>query len=264
MKKILALFLLAVLSTAQAQLIQTTVVRTAINKPIPDLGVVYDTIFLNLNNTCVGDINVRVDTVTHTFVSDLIFRVTHDGVSRVIINQVGGGGDNFIFTTINDSAACIIGTSGCNVAPFTGSFKPFQSLMNFNNQGVMGPWILSVRDTAADDSGTLRSWAIVFSHFECMVGIEPNSVPVKYSLSQNYPNPFNPATTIEYSLLKPSNVKLVVYDANGKEVIKLVNEYKPSGYYRLIWDASALPSGVYFYEITTDEFKDSKKMVLIK
>jgi hypothetical protein len=188
----------------------------------------------------------------------------HDTVSRVIVNQAGSGGNNFIFTNLNDSAACVIGSSGCNIAPFTGSFKPFQSLTGFNNQGVMGPWILSIRDTAADDSGTLRSWAMVFSHFECMVGIEPNSVPVRYSLSQNYPNPFNPSTTIEYSLVKPSNVKLVVYDANGKEVIKLVNEYKSSGYYRIIWDASALPSGVYFYEITTDEFKDSRKMVLVK
>jgi hypothetical protein len=128
----------------------------------------------------------------------------------------------------------------------------------------MGPWILSIRDTAADDSGTLRTWAVIFSHFDCMVGIEPSSVPLLFKLSQNYPNPFNPTTTIEYSLPQGSDVKVVVYDANGKETATLVNEYKTPGHYRLIWDASGLPSGVYFCKITAGGFKDTRKMVLVK
>jgi hypothetical protein len=91
-----------------------------------------------------------------------------------------------------------------------------------------------------------------------------NSLPAVYSLAQNYPNPFNPVTKIEYAIPKPGNVKLIIYDVLGREVTVLVNEMKQSGYYSVSFDASIYPSGVYFYRLESGDFKDVKKMVLIK
>lgn len=96
------------------------------------------------------------------------------------------------------------------------------------------------------------------------VGFNDPSVPVKYILEQNYPNPFNPATTIKYSIPRQTYVTLQIYDALGRELNTLVNENKTAGSYEVNWNAENFPSGVYFYKLTTDEFSEQKKMVLIK
>jgi hypothetical protein len=99
-----------------------------------------------------------------------------------------------------------------------------------------------------------------------LVGI-PNSnieLPKQFTLSQNYPNPFNPTTTISYSIPKANTVVFTVYDITGKEVAKLVNEYKQAGNYNVKFDASHLASGMYLYRIESGDFVDTKKMVLVK
>ena len=95
--------------------------------------------------------------------------------------------------------------------------------------------------------------------------IEVNiSIPINYNLSQNYPNPFNPETRINYSISKSSNVKIVVFDALGKEVTTLVNENKNAGNHSVLFNAKNLTSGVYFYKIETGDFSDVKKMMVVK
>jgi hypothetical protein len=96
------------------------------------------------------------------------------------------------------------------------------------------------------------------------IGTSNNEVPKVYSLSQNYPNPFNPTTVINYSIPFAGQVKLVVYDINGKEVATLVNNQKQAGSYSANFDATNLSSGVYFYKITAGNFVDTKKMALVK
>jgi hypothetical protein len=99
-----------------------------------------------------------------------------------------------------------------------------------------------------------------------MVPVNNNNsnVPSSYSLRQNYPNPFNPSTTISFDLPKPSNVKVTVYDIQGKELHVLLNEHRTAGIHRVQWDASGFSSGVYFYKIESAEFNDVKKMMLVK
>jgi len=92
----------------------------------------------------------------------------------------------------------------------------------------------------------------------------PPALPHGYSISQNYPNPFNPFTTIRYSVVNDGYIVITVYDALGTEVKKLVNEKKPAGEYELTWNASGLPSGVYFYRIQAGSFSETRKMILIK
>ena len=90
------------------------------------------------------------------------------------------------------------------------------------------------------------------------------STPKDYILYQNYPNPFNPVTAIKYSLALPSAVQIKVFDILGNEIVTLVSEEKPAGNYEVIFDASDLVSGVYFYQIKAGSFIDTKKMVLLK
>jgi len=90
-------------------------------------------------------------------------------------------------------------------------------------------------------------------------------VPSEFRLEQNYPNPFNPSTTINFSIPKSSVVTLKVYDALGKEVETLVNEFKPAGNYSADFTASSkLTSGVYFYTLSSENFVSTKKLMLVK
>ncbi|RPI18092.1 MAG: alpha/beta fold hydrolase [Ignavibacteriae bacterium] len=91
-----------------------------------------------------------------------------------------------------------------------------------------------------------------------------SNIAREYSLSQNFPNPFNPVTKIEYALPESDKVVLKVYDLLGKEVRTLVNELQRPGFHTVIFDASGLSSGIYFYKLTTDNFQDVKKMILVK
>ncbi|MBK6773612.1 MAG: T9SS type A sorting domain-containing protein [Ignavibacteria bacterium] len=90
-------------------------------------------------------------------------------------------------------------------------------------------------------------------------------VPSEYTLEQNYPNPFNPTTTINFSIPKSSIVSLKVYDALGKEVATLVNEFKNAGNYSADFTATSnLTSGIYFYTLTSENFTSTKKLMLVK
>lgn len=98
-----------------------------------------------------------------------------------------------------------------------------------------------------------------------LVDIEKiSTIPTDYSLSQNYPNPFNPSTVIEFSIPKTSDVSLIIYDVLGKEITNLVNESKSAGVYKVNFDASKLSSGIYFYNLETEDFSLAKKMLLVK
>jgi hypothetical protein len=88
--------------------------------------------------------------------------------------------------------------------------------------------------------------------------------PAEFKLYANYPNPFNPVTNIRFNLPQTSHAKLTIYDVLGNEVATLSNEVLKVGSYLVSWNASYHPSGVYFYKLITDEYVDTKKMVLLK
>lgn len=88
--------------------------------------------------------------------------------------------------------------------------------------------------------------------------------PVDYVLYQNFPNPFNPTTNIKFEISKKGLVKVIVYDALGREVNILINETLSPGTYSTVFNAENLSSGLYFYKIITSDFTDVKKMLLIK
>lgn len=102
-------------------------------------------------------------------------------------------------------------------------------------------------------------------HFDYSKKIEINiTEPAAFSLRQNYPNPFNPSTKIKYNLPSDEFVTLKVYDFLGREAATLVNEEKSAGIYKVEFDGSKLPSGIYFYRLQAGDFIQTKKMILLK
>ena len=95
-------------------------------------------------------------------------------------------------------------------------------------------------------------------------GVRSLPIPETYGLSPNYPNPFNPTTTLEYALPRSGFVTLKVFSLLGEEVATLVAREHPAGVYTATWDASAMPSGVYFYRLSAGQFVETKKMLLMR
>jgi hypothetical protein len=93
---------------------------------------------------------------------------------------------------------------------------------------------------------------------------QESTVPAVYSLEQNYPNPFNPSTTVKFSIAAAQDVRLTVYDLLGRSVATLVNEHMGAGTYAVQWNASSVPSGVYFYRLEAGSFSNVKKLMLLK
>ena len=96
-----------------------------------------------------------------------------------------------------------------------------------------------------------------------------NQIPVEFNLAQNYPNPFNPSTVIRYSIVKPAQVSLKIYDVLGREIKTLVNKEQINGVYEVTWNGddqfgNKVSTGVYFYKINAGSFSETRKMMLIK
>lgn len=134
------------------------------------------------------------------------------------------------------------------------------------------PGSFTFNDNApADTTFTIFKKAVLFSGLPDVpkptVGIQniSSEVPANYNLMQNYPNPFNPSTTIRFTLPKASDVTIKVYNVNGQLVSTLANnEAAPVGTHEVKFNGQNLSSGVYFYTIEAGNFKDTKKMMLIK
>ena len=149
-----------------------------------------------------------------------------------------------------------------SASPFTPTSGPFFG--DYNNitahNGIIRPiWIRL--------QGTLSVWTAIIN---IPVGIEQTTseIPASYSLKQNYPNPFNPMTRIDFDIPSVSgnsqDVSIRVYDILGNETAVIVNGKLSPGSYKYEWDASALPSGVYFYKMQAGNFTETKKMILTK
>jgi len=127
--------------------------------------------------------------------------------------------------------------------------------------------LVSTSDRYGSDS-PVRPYPMIELRIPNVTGVDRTgadvSGPLSYELSQNYPNPFNPSTTIEYSIPMQSHVTMNVFDILGREVAALVNEKKEAGRYSVKWDATRIPSGIYFYRLQAGAFSNTKKLVMLK
>jgi hypothetical protein len=130
------------------------------------------------------------------------------------------------------------------------------------NNVTPGAYTMTV--TAKGPNGTPVHQRTVSITVTGATSITNEEVPTSFNLEQNYPNPFNPVTKIGYSVAKQSNVKITVFNILGKEITTYKSENQVPGNYNVIFNASNLSTGVYYYKIEAGDFTDVKKMILIK
>jgi arabinan endo-1,5-alpha-L-arabinosidase len=125
-----------------------------------------------------------------------------------------------------------------------------------NNNGVP---TLRIRRLGWDENG----WPVASD--PVTVGVkESRTTPAKHALCQNFPNPFNLSTTIGFEIEKRTHVTLTIYNVHGQELTTLVRETPSAGHYSVQFHAKSLSSGIYFYTIQTDDFRETKKMILLE
>ncbi len=178
-----------------------------------------------------------------------------------------------ISVVVLDSSSYTGGAGDTLIATATSAYKKFTLPITYipNSATPQQAYILIVID---DTSDTNNGNPAVGSNFILdnlqltggTTGIANNgaSSPERFALNQNYPNPFNPTTTIEYQIPRRSHVLLEIYDILGNKIRTLVNEEESSGYYKINFNASNLPSGVYLYRIVAGNFNQTKKLILLK
>ncbi len=139
------------------------------------------------------------------------------------------------------------------------------SLNDFSGPGFDHVWLGFQMIT--NESGQALGWFlddIALTVEEYPVWVSESAKIKNYSLSQNYPNPFNPSTTIRFAIAAPGHVSLKIYNLLGEEVETLINEKRKAGEFSVEWDASDLPSGLYFYRLQTHGFEQTRKLILQK
>jgi len=119
------------------------------------------------------------------------------------------------------------------------------------------------------DSGNpnLYAYRRIIINVNNNTGVESSKsdiIPKAFKLHQNFPNPFNSETVIEYEIPFNSFVTLKIYDILGQEIVSLVAKKQVAGKYQVKWNASSLPSGLYFYKLYAGRFKETKSMLLIR
>jgi photosystem II stability/assembly factor-like uncharacterized protein len=191
-----------------------------------------------------------------------VYKTTNDGFNWIHLNSglPGGKAVRAIFCESERIYAAIYNSGGIYYLPSGGSsWIPA-------NEGLTQLTCFTVASFnnyiyAGTISGIFRRPKIEFSS---VIKID-EIIPKDFYLEQNYPNPFNPTTLIGLSIPKNNSfVKLTVYDFMGKEISTLVNEKLNAGKYNVDFNGENLSSGIYFYTLISDSYKETKRMVLIK
>ena len=154
------------------------------------------------------------------------------------------------------------GTNGIAVDNFGAAGNTIKSILLQKDGNI-----IAAGYSANNDSSNVVSIIARYRGNNKTTGFKENNIerlPAEFKLFQNYPNPFNPSTTINWEQPFRSHVSLKIYDILGREVLTLINEVRTAGAYSIKFNASNLPSGIYFYKLDMDNFHQTKKMMLLK
>jgi Secretion system C-terminal sorting domain len=203
----------------------------------------------------IKDSNVFAGTLSGVFLS------TNNGTNWIAVDS--GLTNTYVMTLAVSGTSIFAGTAGGGIFLSTNNGTSWTAV----NTGLTNTYIVSLAVSGAnlfagtDDFGI---WLRPLANMLTSVSLRPDEKPTVFDLRQNYPNPFNPSTSIEFDLGESMNVMLTVYDVLGREVLTLVNEKKAAGVHTVTWDASGMPSGVYYYSLQAGSLRETRKLVLVK
>jgi ligand-binding sensor domain-containing protein len=170
--------------------------------------------------------------------------------------------ENHVWAILADKKNTIwIGCNSAGVAKYDGNW----TLFNTSNSPLPSNYISYFAEDKLENIWICCGYLVIYNE-NGIIGVknEENPIITKYHLYQNYPNPFNSTTIIRYDLYENLKVELKVFDINGKTIDVLVNTTQNEGAYSINFGANNLASGIYFYQIITKNYTETKKMVLIK
>ncbi len=168
---------------------------------------------------------------------------------------------NVFYNTTDATQPGSVEVGGATVASFNYTGAPDDELWH---SVLTGKFSLTAGQQSITLKGTDVNIDFVQFLHDITTGVEGERVPNGFALHQNYPNPFNPSTTINFSLGKPSPVKLTVYNLLGQKVATVIDRPMSAGNHTVVFDAKRLGSGLYFYRLEAGKFKSHKRMMLIK
>ena len=218
--------------------------------------------FINLESP-IEDIAVSSDGMVYVANSDNGLQAyIFDGDSLGRIGNIDRDGGYAKGVAVGPEGTIFVadGDNGLHAYSFDGnSFTNLAHINGYAEKVKVGPD--GTVYLAAGDNGLI---AYEYSGFTTSLAGKTTHTTHKFNLAQNYPNPFNPATKISFTLSKPGNITINVYNTLGQKVQSLLDTEMSAGSHEVTFDASTLPSGIYFYQIQAVEFSQVKKMVLLK
>ena len=213
--------------------------------PIPDFGrVEVPLVVAAVGN--VQDLDVTI-TCSSTWIGEMVFTLKHpDGDTITLFktdNPLVDIGDDMINCRFDDEASQ---SFEAGTAPFTGSFRPLDSLAEFDGRSAEGTWILNCEDYAQGDSGTFRSYTMHFQMAPAEADDAPISAPESFKLHPAYPNPFNANVSLSLDVTRTQDIQLQVFDITGRLVETLYSGKLNAGSHKFIWSPLTAASGMYF------------------
>ncbi len=219
-----------------------------------------------LNSNSIPSISFKSDKLTGIAISDIalpnIARTTNGGLNWQPVNIQGTNGEGDVKWI-----------EGTDIFFFSANklSRTSNGGLNWSDMNTSGISSFEHFDYVTSGQNSICAYAVatdgrVLKYEGEPFGIDPENtiVPSQYILEQNYPNPFNPVTTIKYSVPKGSHVKLTLYDINGKELMILTDKFHHTGNYTETVDMSEFSSGIYLYELVSENFKQTRKLAVIK
>lgn len=210
-------------------------------------------------------------------VGNKILKTTNNGSNWDSVIHPISNGFLFSITFTSQNTGYVTGDLGQILKTTNGGFNWYNQYFPFSgpdsNQFFARNVFFTSNDTGYAAGIMNNNWAChIFKTVTAgePTGIKPISieVPAEFKLEQNYPNPFNPVTSIKFKVASvgqsSQTVSLRVFDLLGKEVATLVNEKLQPGTYEVTFDAGNLPSGVYFYQLKSENYTETKKLILLK
>lgn len=233
------------------------------------------------NNTLLTSTNSGDDWTSQslpytTLFTDIAYNnsyVTISGNGSVVLKSMDYGVSwtqmNFSSTLINITAIALSSTGYASIAVSQNGniYQSTNDCLDWTqiSNGTTN-WLNSIITLSNGSGWIVGDDGVILFNQQIPISIEiiNTQTPNEYKLTQNYPNPFNPTTNIEYSIPTSGIVTITVHNILGQEVANLVNEFQQAGTYRITWNGSNLSSGIYFYRIQTEQYIESRKMLLLK
>ncbi|HHE37582.1 MAG TPA: T9SS type A sorting domain-containing protein, partial [Candidatus Cloacimonetes bacterium] len=183
-------------------------------------------------------------------------------IDTLELSNIGSGLINYTLEIEQHNSWIELGSESGNL--FTGETDEIEITFNTNNLSN-GEYSCNIIITDDIRNETIIPVTLTVTGTEA----DPDLIPEFTELTGNYPNPFNPQTIISFGLNRSSKVTLDIYNIKGQKVRTLVNGNKQAGYHKIIWDGkdnfrNKVGSGIYFYKMTTDDYNNIRKMILLK